>query len=54
MVLDVLSAEKTAAGAHAFAQLWSLLGRRLDTELRPETEALHLVSVYYGESALLL
>lgn len=43
--LVVLCAEKTVAGAHAFAQLWSLLGRQLDTELRPETEALHLVSL---------
>ena len=41
--LVVASVEQTAAGAHAFAQLWALLGRQLDTDLRPETEALHLV-----------
>lgn len=41
--VDFVLVKKTAAGPHAFAQLWSLLGRQLDRELRPETEALHVV-----------
>ncbi|CAN0174286.1 unnamed protein product, partial [Ectocarpus fasciculatus] len=35
----------TAAGAHAYSQLWSLLGRQLDKELRPDTQDLHQVSL---------
>lgn len=34
---------KTSTGSHAHAQLWSLFGRQLNTELRPDTEALHQV-----------
>lgn len=34
---------KTSTGSHAQAQLWSLLGRQLNTKLHPDTEALHQV-----------
>ncbi|CAM9492716.1 unnamed protein product [Laminaria digitata] len=35
----------TVSGTQSYAQLWSLLGRQLDTALRPDTEALHQVSL---------
>ncbi|CAN0073934.1 unnamed protein product, partial [Ectocarpus sp. 12 AP-2014] len=35
----------TATGAHAHSQLWSLFGRQLDKELRPDTQDLLQVSL---------
>lgn len=34
---------QTSTGTHAYAHLWSLLGRQLDIKLHPDTEALHKV-----------